>query len=132
MRLLYTGSVVGVSFKPQRDNLQSFVELMARKKEEGTLNPQISLQHQPDNPHDKNAVKVFAGQDDEFYWVGFIPRTHNEGVLQYGLDKVEVFLEDFNTNYEGEIVGLSINVYGMGDEKKSSKDQEQSTKTVIP
>ena len=110
---MFQGSIVGVTFEPAKTNLQRAVKFFEIKMKEEGWEPVVELEHQPDNQYDSNAIRVKIGDKTKLFEVGFIPKTHNQRMLSYGLDNIETTLEDFTT-YDDKVVGVVINSVFQG------------------
>ena len=111
-KLLYTGTLAGVSFEPAKSNLKKLVTYLEQFNKKGTLAPVVKLIPDPENKFDKFAIRVSVGQQDKFFEVGYIPKTHNQRLHEHGLDKIEATMEDFST-FDDSIVGIAIIVEGI-------------------
>ena len=115
-KLLYTGSVVGVTFEPFKSNLQFLIKFFQNKNKHNKFNPKVKLKHIPDNPYDKNTIQVLVGQDGFFFKIGWIPKTHLERIHQIGIENTELQMRGLSEYYNDkleclEIVGVAINVF---------------------
>ena len=96
MSVLFEGSIVGVSFEPAKTNLSAAYDM-------GLTH--IDLIPELDNPYDMNALAVIIGGAR----VGYIPKPHNQILLQYGASRLKPIFMQWNL-FEGEAVGLKIRV----------------------
>lgn len=107
-RVVYNGRVVGVNFEPNKSNLKKAVEHF-RSLDESQLEPKVRLEHEPTNPYDKNAIKVFVGCAGKEFPVGHIPKTHNEAMLKIGIPNLLTEMTTVN-EMEDQVVGFNIEV----------------------
>lgn len=109
---IFNGNIVGVSFEPAKSNIvllrDCFVDLT---QELGEIEPVTRLVHNPNNRYDKNAIEVHVGYGDKSFFVGHIPKTHNELILRIGIENtVSEFLR-FNFDPDTYLpVGLAVSV----------------------
>lgn len=100
MELVYSGKVAGVTFEPARSGI-----LKAARSGKPTC---VILTHNPNNPHDSNAIEVRF--DDTF--VGHIPATFCRKILDIGIDRVTAQFERWNSLDGGRTVsGAMIEVF---------------------
>jgi len=106
-KLLYTGTIAGVSFEPAKTNLREAVEYFQNQMEDPKWRPQCKLNHESTNQYDRNAIRVSIGDARTSFEVGYLPKTHNTQVLEAGIDKVKAEVVDFSM-YEDEVVGVEV------------------------
>jgi len=109
--VLYHGPIVGISFR--KDALRRLVKFTQGLIADGEEFEIIAtLKHDPKNPHDQNALEVHVGVGDALFFVGFVPKTHNQQILAVGIENVGVIIEKFNKDLEEVIKGINIIVKG--------------------
>lgn len=110
--MLYNGSVVGTTFEPAKTNIPILVDyLRTVTAASGEIEPSVSLKHNPLNPYDANAVEVHVGYGLTSYFVGHIPKTYNQKLLEAGLENLTPELNRFFIDDAGNAFGLSLFVY---------------------
>jgi len=92
---VFKGAIVGVSFYPCPENLQTLYKR--------SLYPEIFLHHSPVEP-DENAVAVNTSKGHRLGW---IPKTSNRDLLAIGLDNLNAVFERYNI-YDDKAVGMTI------------------------
>lgn len=107
VQLVYSGKLAGTSFSPAKENLQKLADSLRKDIEENGASISVELVHDPANPYDKNALKVICNG----IFVGHVPRSWNDRILDIGLEKVKASFERFNVHPQSEkIVGAAIEV----------------------
>lgn len=109
---IYRGNVVGVSFEPAKSNIPLLRDfLLGTVEEVGEIEPVVNLIHNPNNKYDKNAIEVHVGYGDKTFFVGHIPKTHNELILQIGIENTVREFLCFNFDPDTyAAVGLAVSV----------------------
>lgn len=46
------------------------------------VNKRLYLEHEPDNPKDKNAIKIIFKENNETYHLGYVPRYYSKELLE--------------------------------------------------
>lgn len=111
-----TISLVGVTFEPARTNL-----FKCWKKG----NPVgVSLRHEPNNKHDKNAIRVVFDMKDAEYDVGYVGRDQNSDLLEIGLENLVVEFGAYKI-YQQSVAGATIEVSA----KKPDSHKIKATET---
>lgn len=103
MELVYSGSIVGVTFEPAKSNI---IRAVAAYR---SVKPHVVLEHDPANPYDSEAIRVlFRGAGPDIF-VGHIPKPHNSKILALGLNTLNASFERWN-EVKGQIAGATIEV----------------------
>ena len=99
MTTLWLGSLKGVSFEPFTSNIQNVYAYAA-----GTR-VKIILTRDMANRFDPYAICVYFN----YQAVGYIPRSANKQILEYGLANLTASFIGFNL-FDGRVVGASIKI----------------------
>ena len=108
MAFTWESNVAAVSHEPYKSALLALYENNRGVAADGF---KIKIIHNEDNPRDPNALEVYVkGQNDAVYhFVGFVPRSENQNVLQANLANLTPYFIKFNS-HGSKIVGLRIGV----------------------
>lgn len=99
MTTLWLGNLKGVSFEPHASNIQKVYAEKAWNR------IQIFLARDMTNAFDPYAICVYFNGLS----VGYIPRSANQGMLDYGLTNLAVSFVGF-TRFDDRVVGVSIKI----------------------
>ena len=100
MEIVFDGRAAGVTFNPAKKNIKKLYR-------GGIKEPKLRLVPMPENKYDKNAIRVVTDFLGRVIELGWVPKTDNSRMLEYGLSNIHCMFGGYNM-YEDEVVGISI------------------------